>query len=128
MNKTAISIIFVSILVAGTILLLNKDEEASFTEGENVIMENGKQIIQIDARGGYNPKRSYAKSGVPTIVRFNTQNTFDCSSVVNIPSLGIKKSLTQTGSTDIEIGSHGVQTLQGTCGMGMYHFEVIFEN
>lgn len=127
MNKTAILVVIVSVIVAGAIIFLGGKDQADFSEENNVIVENGKQIVQIDARGGYFPKRSVAKAGIPTVVRFNTKNTFDCSSVVNIPSLGINKNLAQTGSTDIEIGSQGVQTLQGSCGMGMYPFEVVFE-
>lgn len=107
----------------------NKDrsDTVDVSKGNNVSIVDGKQIVQIDARGGYTPRRSVAKAGIPTVVRFNTKNTFDCSSFVRIPSLDISKTLEQTGSTDIEIGSQGAQTLQGSCGMGMYPFEIVFE-
>ena len=93
----------------------------------NVYLEEGKQIIEIDAKGGYLPRKSIAKAGIPTIIRFNTQATFDCSSSVRIPSLDVSKILPQTGSTDIDIGTQGVGPLEGSCGMGMYPFEVIFQ-
>jgi plastocyanin domain-containing protein len=94
----------------------------------NVSIVDGKQIIEINARGGYQPRKSIAKAGIPTVIRFNTRGTFDCSSSVRIPSLGISKSLPQTGLTDIDIGSGKLGTLQGSCGMGMYPFEIDFRN
>ena len=116
-------------IVVGAILISGNDsrDTISTPKASNVSIVDGKQIIEIDARGGYTPRQSFAKAGIPTVVRFNTKNTFDCSSYVRIPSLNISKTLAQTGSTDIEIGSQGVQTLQGSCGMGMYPFEVVFE-
>ncbi len=94
----------------------------------NVTVVDGKQIIEISAKGGYQPRKSIAKAGVPTIIRFNTKGTFDCSSSVRIPSLNISKSLPQSGATDIYIGEGKLGTLQGSCGMGMYPFEVEFQS
>ena len=93
----------------------------------NVSIENGIQIIAIQAKGGYLPRESVAKAGIPTIVRFNTKGTFDCSSSVRIPSMNLFKSLPQSGTTDIDLGTQPAGTLQGTCGMGMYPFEVEFQ-
>lgn len=93
----------------------------------NVNIVNGKQIIEIKAKGGYQPRKSIAKAGIPTILRFDTSGTFDCSSSVRIPIMGISKALPQTGTTDIEIGIPQAITLQGTCGMGMYPFEINFQ-
>lgn len=92
----------------------------------NVSQENGIQIINLTAGGGYSPERSVAKAGMPTVIRFNTINTFDCSLSVRIPSKNINKFLPQTGSTDISIGTQPVGTFRGSCGMGMYPFEVDF--
>lgn len=96
-------------------------------QGNNVAIVDGKQIITISARGGYSPKVSIAKAGVKTVIRFKTNGTFDCSSSVRIPSLSISKSLPATGETDIDLGVQNVGTLNGTCSMGMYNFEVKFE-
>jgi plastocyanin domain-containing protein len=94
---------------------------------ENVSIVDGKQIIEIRAKGGYQPRKSMAKAGIPTILRFNTSGTFDCSSSVRIPSMNVSKSLPQSGSTDIDIGEGKLGTLQGSCGMGMYPFEIEFK-
>lgn len=93
----------------------------------NVSIVEGKQIIEIRAKGGYQPRKSVAKAGIPTILRFNTSGTFDCSSSVRIPSMNISKILPQTGVTDIVLGIAKVGILQGTCGMGMYPFEIDFQ-
>ncbi len=92
----------------------------------NVTIVDGVQIITLTAKGGFEPRKSVAHKGVPTIIRFSTNNTFDCSSDVVIPSLGIRKVLPQTGMTDVAIGNPETTRLTGTCGMGMYPFEVIF--
>jgi plastocyanin domain-containing protein len=126
-----ISIIIAVLLIGGVLVLggnktvVNETESAS-VPANNVSVVDGVQIIDITARGGYMPRKSVAKAGMPTIIRFNTKGTFDCSSSVRIPSMKITKNLPQSGSTDIDVGNQEVGLLLGTCGMGMYPFEVEF--
>ena len=118
-------------LVSGGILFYgsNKNQTAKVTPFvNNVSIANGKQIIEIYAKGGYYPRKSVAKAGIPTILRFNTRGTFDCSSSVRIASMNISKILPPTGSTDINMDNPKVGIFQGTCGMGMYSFEVDFRS
>ncbi len=96
------------------------------TNIDNVTIVDGKQVVEIKARGGYQPRKSYAKAGIHTVIRFSTSGTFDCSSSVRIPSLNFYKNLPQTGKTDVDIGSPKISTLKGSCGMGMYPFEIEF--
>jgi plastocyanin domain-containing protein len=130
MKTTVVSIIVAVVLIGGAFFLTrggsNTTEQVA--DANNVSIVDGKQIVEISAKGGYHPRKSVAKAGIPTIIRFNTNGTFDCSSSVRIPSMNISKSLPQTGTTDIDIGIQGVATLQGTCGMGMYPFEVEFKS
>ena len=129
MKATIISITFAALLIGGALVLANNNESASSDiNPNNVSIVDGKQIIEIRARGGYQPRKSIAKEGIPTIIRFNTNGTFDCSAVVRIPGLNISKNLPQSGSTDIDIGSPKVGNIQGTCGMGMYPFEIDFQS
>ena len=109
-------------------LTKNKAPMAPVATASNVSVVDGVQIIEINAKGGYSPGKSVAKAGMPTVIRFQTSTTFDCSSSVRIPSLNITKALPQTGTTDIDVGSQNAITLQGTCGMGMYPFEVDFQS
>ena len=95
---------------------------------ENTTVLNGKQIIEIQARGGYQPQQSIAKAGIPTVLRFVTSGSFDCSSAIRIPSLQISKNLPSSGTTDIDIGVSKQGVLQGMCAMGMYPFEIDFQS
>ncbi|KND49031.1 MAG: hypothetical protein AB200_01205 [Parcubacteria bacterium C7867-005] len=128
MKAAIISVIVAIVLIDGAFILTRSGDTGQTVNANNVSIVDGKQIIEITARGGYQPRKSVAEAGIPTIIRFNTKGTFDCSSSVRIPSLGISKSLPQTGSTDIDIGSGKLGTLQGSCGMGMYPFEVEFQS
>jgi plastocyanin domain-containing protein len=92
----------------------------------NSRIENGVQIIEIRARGGYEPRRSVAIADLPTILRFDSKGTFDCSTSVRIPSKNINMSLDFSGSTDVDIGLPKKGLMKGSCSMGMYPFEVEF--
>lgn len=127
MKATIISVVIAIVLIGGAVILTKGGEtNAPVTSVNNVSVVNGWQIIEIKAKGGYQPRKSTAQADMPTILRFNTSGTFDCSSSVRISSLNISKVLPQSGVTDIDIGVGQVGVLQGTCGMGMYPFEVEF--
>lgn len=121
------SIVTAVVLIGGAYLLTNNNVQ-HVADVNNVTIVDGKQIVEINAKGGYQPRKSVAKAGIPTVIRFNTRGTFDCSSSVRIPSLNISKILPQSGSTDIDIGSPQLSNLQGSCGMGMYPFEIDFQS
>ena len=131
MKATTISIIIAIILIGGAIMFARGDvsyQIGTDIPANNVNIADGKQIIEIRAKGGYQPRKSMAKAGVPTVLRFNTDGTFDCSSSVHIPSLNISKALPSSGHTDIYIGAAEAGTLRGSCGMGMYSFEIVFQS
>jgi plastocyanin domain-containing protein len=139
-KNTIISIVVATALIIFAIILTsgktnnqsnNSNGNSTGTTQEatanNVSIVDGKQIIEIQAKGGYTPRKSIAKAGIPTVLRFNTNGTFDCSSSVRIPSMNIFKSLPQSGSTDIDLNIQSAGTLNGSCGMGMYPFEITFQ-
>ncbi len=129
--KTALSVIISAVLIGVAILFVGNPSAvpaAGFFGGNNVNVIDGKQIVEVWAKGGYYPQKSIAKVGIPTIIRFNTSGTYDCSASVLIPSLGISEFLSPSGVTDIDLGSLESKTIQGTCGMGMYSFQVDFQN
>jgi plastocyanin domain-containing protein len=132
MKETVIAILVAGALIAGTIYISGRDTSVDKVENiipaQNVSIVDGRQIVEITAKGGYSPRKSVAKAGMPTILRFNTRGTFDCSTAVRIPSLNIRKSLPPSGVTDIDLGTSSVGLLQGMCGMGMYPFEIYFQN
>jgi plastocyanin domain-containing protein len=127
-------IIFGSLIVASGLMVVAVNSSSSSNanstslDGSNVSIVDGVQIITINARGGYQPRNSVAKSGIPTVVRFVTNNTYDCSSFVRFPSLNLLKTLPPTGTTEVNIGSQQAISLKGSCGMGMYPFQIDFKS
>jgi plastocyanin domain-containing protein len=130
--KTIVAIIIAGIIIGGAIFFTRSSSPsspvASKTSVQNVSVVNGKQIITIKAKGGYMPRASVAKADIPTVLRFDTNGTFDCSASVRIASMNISQVLPNSGSTDIDLGTPKAGILQGTCGMGMYPFEIKFSS
>ncbi|OGF69095.1 hypothetical protein A3H65_00680 [Candidatus Giovannonibacteria bacterium RIFCSPLOWO2_02_FULL_45_14] len=129
MKATVISIIAAGLLILGAVFYASykNGSEINLPE-DNVSIVDGKQIIEIGAKGGYSPKVSVAKAGIPTILRVQTRGTFDCSSALTIPSIGYRAILTPSGITEIELPAQkSGSTLQGLCSMGMYNFQVRFD-
>ncbi len=123
--------IFSIVLVGGIILfsLLSRNNGSTPTGGAstNVSVVDGKQYIDIMAKGGYSPRSIVAKAGMPTVVRVKTQGTFDCSSGLTIPKLKYQKNLSPTGVEEIPVSADQAQgSLQGVCSMGMYSFRIAF--
>jgi plastocyanin domain-containing protein len=128
MKATIIAVVVAVVFIGGAIFLVSSGSSVTPSpSANNVSIVDGKQIIEIQARGGYQPRKSVAKAGIDTLVRFNTSGTFDCSASIRFPSLRISKLLPQTGSTDIDIGTSTLGVLRGSCGMGMYPFEIDFQ-
>ena len=137
MKSTITAILIATALIGGAFIFAKAGPQTgsnSKTGNEdiipvnNVTIKDGVQIIKIKAKGGYIPRTSIAKAGIPTILRFDTNGTFDCSSSVRIPSMNLSRSLPISGSTDIDLGSPSAGLFRGSCGMGMYPFEVDFQN
>ena len=126
MKFTIISLLIAAILIVGALMFSQDNKGQNNVPVNNVSIVDDKQIIEIRAKGGYIPRQSKAQAGLPTILRLNTGGTFDCSAVVRIPKLGILQNLPLSGATDIDLGTQKAGTLQGSCGMGMYPFEIIF--
>jgi len=123
----------VFIIIIGAILLLvftNKPASGNSLPSNNIAEVNNDpnaQILSVTAKNGFSPSIIQAKANQSTILRVSTQNTFDCSSTISIPSLNISRVLGSNGTTDINLGTQAAgTTIHGTCGMGMYSFEIKF--
>jgi plastocyanin domain-containing protein len=128
MKSTVISILIAGILIVGAFIFSNQNNDsAGPQDANNINIVNGKQIITIDAKGGYYPRITNAKADMPTVIKMNTKSTFDCSSAINIPSLGYSNNLPPTGETIIDVPAQKTgATIQGICSMGMYSFSINF--
>lgn len=130
-----LSVIAGMVLIIPIIAIIGLSQKAQSLENPSqnqaiqaVTMQNGKQIISITAKGGYWPKTINAKAGIDSILKIKTQNTFDCSSSIFIPSLGVRDVLQPSGTKEVAITPQKTgDVINGTCSMGMYSFQIIFE-
>jgi len=134
-NKTPLIIIIIGIVIGLGIIFLggakgNNVNTNNTTQGstQNIEMKDGVQYITINVKGGYSPKVTTAKAGIPTKLIMKTNGTYDCSASLRIGSVGFQKILKNTGEETIDLGTPvaGVP-VRGVCGMGMYSFLVNFE-
>lgn len=131
MNKLPYIIITIALVVGLGFIFVGSSKSKNDT-GTNQVVQNseikdGVQYITIDAKGGYSPKVSTGKAGIPTKLIVKTNGTYDCSASLVINSLNYKKILTQTGEEIIDLGiPKAGEPLQGVCGMGMYNFLINF--
>lgn len=130
MNKIALSIITLGLILGiGFMIFGNQVNNGEITvlSNQNIEVKDGVQYVTINAKGGYSPRITSAQSNVPTKLIIKTNGTYDCSVALVIRSIGYQKILPQTGEEVIDIGEQKSGTsLQGTCSMGMYNFEIEF--
>lgn len=134
MNKTASIIITLGVVVALIIVFTGGSKQKvvggdgttqTGQSGQNIEMKDEIQYITIDAKGGYFPRVTSAKAGIPTKIIIKTNSTFDCSAYLSIRSLNFQKILPQTGETEVDLGTPKVgDTYKGVCSMGMYSFSI----
>lgn len=105
----------------------SKNDNSADRAVQNSEIKDGVQYVTINARGGYSPRFSNAKAGIPTKLIIKTEGTYDCSASLVINSINYKKILPQTGETEIDLGiPKAGEPLQGVCSMGMYNFTINF--
>jgi len=130
--KTAISVVIAGMLIGVAILYsapgAGSGGKASAPSVDNVSVAGGVQIVEIGVKGGYSPRATVAQAGIPTVLRMKTNNTYDCSSALSIPSIGYRAYLPASGETNIDVPAQkSGAVLEGICAMGMYHFSVAFD-
>jgi Cu+-exporting ATPase len=130
-KKIALSILLSTLIIAGAFIYTGNRKSAIENSGTNAIsakIENGIQIVDITARGGYSPRIVKAKAGIETTLRVATKETYDCSVSLVIPKLKYEKFLSSNGVEEIKIPAEkATGTINGLCSMGMYSFKIIFE-
>ncbi|MEK7140671.1 MAG: cupredoxin domain-containing protein [Patescibacteria group bacterium] len=132
MNKGVLIIITIALVAVVGIIFWGGNtkspgDEKEIRAGENVEIKDDVQYITVSARGGYSPKVSYAKAGIPTKLVVKTYGTFDCSSSLVIHELNYRKILDQNSEEVIDLGTPEIGTkIQGVCSMGMYSFVINF--
>ncbi|OGH92588.1 MAG: hypothetical protein A2534_02555 [Candidatus Magasanikbacteria bacterium RIFOXYD2_FULL_39_9] len=127
MKKTFIAIfIFVAAVITGAILFSGGEKDTG-PSANNIKIKDGKQIITINAKGGYTPRITNAKADMPTVIKIDTRGTFDCSSSLVIPALNYRKNLPPSGETLVDVPAQKAGTsIRGMCSMGMFSFNINF--
>ena len=136
MNKTALTIIIAGLVLGIGIVFLGgskknntETNETQVNSVQNVEVKDGVQYITINVKGGYSPKVTNAKAGIPTKLIMKTNGTYDCSASLVVRPIGFQKILPKTGEETIDLGTPKAGSpIQGVCGMGMYSFKINFEN
>ncbi len=127
MQKSTILSVALSLSIIGIAFYAVSDDSSSagVEQVQNVEIRDGVQYVTITARGGYFPRVSEIKEGIPTKLIVQTSGTYDCSAALVIRSAGFQKILQPTGEEVIDLGvPQSGQKIQGVCGMGMYNFQV----
>lgn len=127
--KTTITFLLIAVIIIVLTIFVTQDKSTppSTASSTNISTVDGKQIIDLTAKGGFYPRITAAKANTPTILKVTTQGTFDCSSSLIIKDLNFRKNLNPTGLTEIEIPPQKAGTkIQGVCSMGMYSFALNF--
>jgi plastocyanin domain-containing protein len=125
-----ILILIAAIFIIGFIIILISNLSTSNNTAASTATfdSTGKQIIEMTAKGGFTPNLITASADTESLLKVVTKGTFDCSSTLTIPSLGIYNvQLPFTGTKEIAIPPQKPGTeLNGTCSMGMYSFKIKF--
>src|SRR3989338_816366 len=123
MRSALISIAIVAVIIGGASIFFGGNEDSNrdiaAEAPNNVSLFDGQQTITINAKGGYFPRVTTAKADLPTVIKIQTQSTFDCSSSLRIPSLGYRVNLPPTGETLVNVPPQKAGTIiRGLCAMG----------
>ena len=126
-----ISIGIIGGLLIAAVLVLNSSPKKATSQavlGSSVTMVGDKQVVNIVAKGGFSPSRVELSANKSTTLHISTNDTFDCSNTLIIPSLKKQLSLPANGETEVEIPaqSPGAQ-INATCSMGMYNLQLNFK-
>jgi len=121
--KKVAGIVLVTVVAVLAIAIFGQVETKKQVEGTK---SEVAAIIKVKA--GYKPQEVTLPAGKVSILRFETNSTYDCSASLYIDELHIEKFLPPDGFTDIEIPaqSKGKEIIAG-CAMGMYSFKMKFQ-
>ncbi|MCH9730442.1 MAG: heavy metal translocating P-type ATPase [Actinomycetia bacterium] len=88
----------------------------------------GVQEVNVTVKGGYSPSVIRVREGVPLRLRFDRQESGDCTSRVVFADFGASKTLPAFGTATLEFTPDKVGEFDFACGMNMIHGTLIVES
>jgi uncharacterized protein len=87
----------------------------------NVRLDGARQVVSLrQGTEGYTPADTVVWAGLPIRWEITSTATFHCSSILRVPSLGVRVNLAPLGTHTVELPALPVGTTDFTCVMGMY--------
>src|SRR3989338_6905702 len=81
--KSIVISTFIAIAIIGGVIvvMIPGDGQSATASVENVSVVDGKQIVEINAKGQYSPKVTSAKAGIPTVLRSDSGRWQKCDRI-----------------------------------------------
>lgn len=105
MKKITSLIVTGLLVIVLAVIFMNRSPSDGSPGTSNVAIKNGVQYVTVNAKGGYSPKTSTIKAGIPTKLIVKTDNTYDCSSSLVVQSVNYRSMLAATGETEVDLGT-----------------------
>lgn len=91
----------------------------------NAQASGDSQTAEITVSGGYTPNRIQLQQGVPAKLIFHRQDSSSCFDEVVLPDFGIKTKLPVGQRHTVELTPKAAGSFRYSCGMNMFHGEII---
>jgi len=92
------------------------------TTSANVRLDGAAQVVTLtQGADGYSPADTVVWAGIPVRWEVTSTVAYNCSSMLRVPSLGVKANLVPVGLHTIDLPALPVGTTDFTCVMGMYN-------
>ncbi|MGB0435686.1 MAG: heavy metal translocating P-type ATPase [Mycobacterium sp.] len=88
---------------------------------------SGIQEVDVTVKGGYSPAVIRVTEGVPLRLRFDRQESGDCTARVVFPDFNASKTLPAFGTATLEFTPDKIGEFDFACGMNMIHGTLIVE-
>ncbi|MCB0949923.1 MAG: HAD-IC family P-type ATPase, partial [Mycobacterium sp.] len=93
----------------------------------NAQLVGGVQEVDVTVKGGYSPDVIRVTEGIPLRLRFDRQESGDCTSRVVFSDFGASKALPAFGTATLEFTPDKIGEFDFACGMNMIHGTLIVE-
>ncbi|MEX0833901.1 MAG: heavy metal translocating P-type ATPase [Actinomycetota bacterium] len=90
-------------------------------------VKDGVQEVEVVVKGGYSPNVIRVRQGMPVRIKFDRQETGECTSRVVFPDFRVNKSLPPFRKTSIELMPEKQGEFDFACGMNMVHGKLLVE-